>query len=347
MAALFDGFQDPTPARYVPTPTVDRMKWISTIIIQAIKDMEKLEFLLKLKYIVASAALVILGSCSPGIHISAVQIPAVVSTAAAKPTLTPLASLEITPSPAPTKTPAPTNTPLNTLTPTGESTIFGPGEVNIPVLLYHHVLLENINNSRYAVDLKQFKAELGYLSDQGYQTITVAQLVEAVNVGRPLPDKPIVITFDDGNQDVYENAFPAMQALDFTATVYLIAAETGFRGRLKKEMIQEMADAGWEYGSHSMTHADLRNTRNEIEEVCTSRTRLIEELGVEIQTFAYPFGVTNDRIKQLVRDCGYTSGAGLGIWITQSPVGIYYFNRREVVGNSSLDDFAKLLVNPE
>jgi peptidoglycan/xylan/chitin deacetylase (PgdA/CDA1 family) len=83
-------------------------------------------------------------------------------------------------------------------------------------------------------------------------------------------------------------------------------------------MILELAD-GWEFGSHSMTHADLRNTRNEIDEVCTSRTALMDELGLQIQTFAYPFGVTNDRIKQLVRDCGYTSAAGLGIWITQSP----------------------------
>ena len=172
-------------------------------------------------------------------------------------------------------------------------------------------------------------------------------MVEAVNDGRTLPDKPIVITFDDGNRDVYENAFPALQALDFTATVYLIAAETGYSGRLKKEMILEMADAGWEFGSHSMTHADLRKAKNEIEEVCTSRTSLIDELGLQIETFAYPFGVTNDRIKQLARDCGYSSGAGLGIWITQSPAGIFYFNRREVESSISLEQFKELLVNTQ
>jgi peptidoglycan/xylan/chitin deacetylase (PgdA/CDA1 family) len=305
--------------------------------------MEKSNFLMKLCCI-ATAALFLLSGCSPGIHISAVQIPAAVSTPAIKPTFTSMVSVEIKSSPMPTKAPALTQTLLKTPTQTGETTFFGPGEVDIPVLLYHHVLLENKAMSKYAVEVKQFITELEYLKDQGYQTITVAQMVEAVIDGRNLPDKPIVITFDDGNRDVYENAFPALQALDFTATVYLIASETGYSGRLKKEMILEMADAGWEFGSHSMTHADLRNTRDEIEEVCTSRTTLMKELGLQIQTFAYPFGVTNDRIKQLVRDCGYTSGAGLGLWVTQSPTNIFYYNRREVESRITLDAFKNLLV---
>lgn len=286
--------------------------------------MENLKIQLKLCFLEITIILLLLNGCNTGINLSAVNVPATIP--ASSPTITPTAAQTVSPSIAPTKTPKPTQTP----TPTGETTFFGPGDVSIPVLLYHHVLLENKTNSKYAVEIDQFQAEMEYLKDRGYQTIDVSEMAEAVVDGKYLPAKPIVITFDDGNRDIYQNAFPALKSMGFTATVYLIVAEIGYSGRLNNEMIREMADAGWEFGSHSMTHVDLRNTRNEIDEVCTSRTTLVDELSLQIQTFAYPFGVTNDRIKQLVRDCGYTSGAGLGLWVTQSVKNLYYFNRREV-----------------
>lgn len=309
--------------------------------------MEKQKYHHILSFLVFTMTLVLLSGCNSGINLSAINLPAAIPTSILKSLIPSSTSPAVTPSLTPSRTPKATFTPAITLTPTGERAIFGPGEVSIPVLLYHHVLIENETNSKYAVELEQFTSEMEYLNNNGFQTINVSEMVEAVNVGTYLPVNPIVITFDDGNRDVYENAFPLLKSMGFTATVYLIAAEIGYSGRLNHEMIQEMADAGWEFGSHSMSHVDLRKARDEIDEVCTSRTTLMKELGLQIQTFAYPFGVTNDRIKQLVRDCGYTSGAGLGLWVTQSPSNIFYYNRREVESRISLDLFKNLLVPPQ
>ena len=216
-----------------------------------------------------------------------------------------------------------------------------------PYLLYHHVILENPNQSRYAVDVGQFQAEMQFLKDQGYQTISVNDMVEAVYSGKTLPAKSIIITFDDGNQDIFQNAYPIMQSYGFRATMYLIAADINANTFLTKEMVQEMSQSGWEFGSHSMTHPDLSKTDNEMYEICTSRTTLMNELNLPIQSFAYPYGVATDAIKHLVSDCGYSSGAGLGMWIKQSPYNIFYFYRREVQGNFSIDNFSTLLVNHE
>jgi peptidoglycan/xylan/chitin deacetylase (PgdA/CDA1 family) len=303
------------------------------------------------KAFLALALLSAITGCNPVVGLGMV----IFGTLTPTPTLTPTSTQTPTPSPTftPTETPTPTSTatptltPTETPTPTPELAQFGPGEVSIPVLLYHHIVEKNDAAIRYYVGMDEFRAQMQYLKDQGYQTITVSDMVEAINYGKTLPAHPIVITFDDGNRDVYQNAFPILQSFGYKATMYLIATAIGSPTNLDINMIQQMVQSGWEMGSHSMTHADLGKSGNRVYEVCTSRTDISDKIGVQVNSFAYPFGVADDKIMQLARDCGYTSGAGLGLWITHTPWTLYYFSRREVQGNYSLDDFTRLLFQPK
>ncbi len=224
---------------------------------------------------------------------------------------------------------------------------FGPGEVNIPVLLYHHVLLDTASNDRYAVSLENFQAQMNYLRDHGYHSITVSEMVEAVNSGKLLPSNPILITFDDGYRDIYENAFPILKTMNYRATMYLIGIAIGADTSLTTEMIKELAQAGWEMGSHSMTHPNLLKTDNPIYEMCTSKRKIEAKIGLKVQTFAYPNGIANNYLKQMAHDCGYSSAAGLGESVTHTPKTIYFFSRREVQGDFNLENFIGLLTNPE
>jgi len=258
-------------------------------------------------------------------------------TTTSTPTFTPTATF----TPTPTFTPSPTSTV--TPTPTIQLVSFGPGVVPVPVLLYHHIASPSGKGNRYYVDPETFKIQMEYLNKHGYHTVKVSDLVNAVREGNLLPVKPVVITFDDGDRDVYENAYPILQQLGFTATIYLIGNALNADTNLTVEMVRELVAHGWEVGSHSMSHADLLQSQNQAYEICTSRQKLTEWLGVPVNTFAYPYGLADDHLMQMVRDCGYTSGAGLGYWNKHTPNNLFYFSRREVEGTFTLQQMDRLL----
>ena len=182
------------------------------------------------------------------------------------------------------------------------------------------------------------------LWDSGATALTVSELVDLVLNGGQVPPRAVVITFDDGNRDVAEQAFPIMQEFGFRGTVYLIANALNASTNLSIDQLQPLIAAGWEIGSHSMTHADLvKSGRSLNTEICQSKTRLETALQVEIRSFAYPFGVATPYIENYVRDCGYASGAGLGTYNRHTIAGIYSFSRREVRGDMDLSAFNSLM----
>jgi peptidoglycan/xylan/chitin deacetylase (PgdA/CDA1 family) len=218
-----------------------------------------------------------------------------------------------------------------------------PDQVTVPILLYHHVVAEN-HRGRYYVSSENFAAQMNNLKSWGYTTITIKQLVNTLTKGSPLPDRPVVITFDDGNLDVYEYAYPIMDELSFIGSVYLVANRLETDGFLQKEQLEEMIASGWEVGSHSMTHADLVRNHDQVRrEILQSRLDLNDLLGIEVDTFAYPFGLTDTYISDKVHDYGYRAGLGVGTVSTHSLGTLYYLSRREVQGEFEPDDFARLL----
>lgn len=247
------------------------------------------------------------------------------------------------PTPSPTSTPSFTATPVPTQIPA--LTMFGPGEVHVPILLYHH-FEKNDQNSRYTVEPEIFSEQLNWLSENGYKTIMLTDLVSAVREGKALPEKPFIITIDDGNLDVYTNAFPLLKQYNYTATVFLIVDAIGDDNMLTLDMIQEMRADGWDFGSHSITHANLVNGNADVgREVCQSKQLLESMLGTSVDFFAYPFGEAESRTMQKVYGCQYLAGMGLGTYNTINKYNLYYVPRREVQASYSMDKFRSLLTN--
>ena len=159
------------------------------------------------------------------------------------------ASVTATASQTPTITPS----PAPSLTPTATWVAQGPGNVQVPILMYHHIAVSPIG-SRYYVPPDRFESELKLLHDWGYTTISTTQLVQAITQGALLPPHPLILTFDDANEDNYTNAFPIMQKYGFTGVLYVPYDYIGTNGYLTVDNIQAMAAAGWEVGSHSLSH---------------------------------------------------------------------------------------------
>ncbi len=288
----------------------------------------------------------LMAACSPGMAATPGNPAATVDNSSFQ-----LLTRTITPTPAPSQTPTltPTVTPSPTLTftpspsPTPTWEYMKAGTIQVPILLYHHV--SNLDpTNRYYVTPEQFQLQMEKLRDWGYATITISQMVEVMVHGGTLPGRPVVISFDDGNIDIYDNAYPIMQKLGFVGVFFIVSNRLGVKDFVNKDQLVEMANNGWEIGSHSLSHVDLTQdhtiTRRE---VLQSRVNLEKETGLPVKVFAYPFGLTDTFISQKVQDYGYRAAVGLGVITQQSWSSLYYLNRREDQGDFDMQAFEKLL----
>jgi peptidoglycan/xylan/chitin deacetylase (PgdA/CDA1 family) len=214
----------------------------------------------------------------------------------------------------------------------------------VPILLYHHVAPTD-DTVQLTVSPEMFEAQMSILHQKGYTSITPKELNEAIRCGAPLPDRAVVITFDDGHVDNYEYAYPIMEDLGFRGAMYVVANRTATYGFLGVEQLKEMIGQGWEIGSHSLSHPDLTTLSGERlrEELLNSKMLLEAELGIEVQSFAYPFGSFTPEMVKKVIGYGYTNAMGLGTLSAHSQGNLFYLSRHAVNGRAGLDVFEAFL----
>jgi len=294
---------------------------------------------MKLKLTFLLLTLGLLASACNGLAVAAPASTATMTVTASLLSPTETATVTLTPSITPTFAPS--------LTPTPEWTLQGPGALVVPILLYHHIEVSPIN-SPYYVAPDKFEEQLRLLRDWGYTTISTQLLVKAINEGAPLPPKPIILSFDDGDNSVYENAFPLMQKYGFTGAFYLVANYLNTDGFVTTAQVQEMAAAGWEIGSHSVSHLDLTklDSATQRKEIVESRKRLEAELGVPVLTIAYPFGFASSGVIDYAIFAGYTAGMGLGFTNDQGDSNLFFLQRRDIKGTYDIKSFILFLPWP-
>jgi peptidoglycan/xylan/chitin deacetylase (PgdA/CDA1 family) len=252
-----------------------------------------------------------------------------------------------TPTQTETITPLPpTSTPTITPTPTWEWQ--AAGEVTCPILLYHHIA--DINPpSLYYTSIKDFSDQMKLLHDLGYTAIPISLLVEAITKGVNLPPRPFVITFDDGDEDVYTNAFPIMKGYEFPGILFIVSNWLGSTNYLGVDEIKEMSSFGWEVGSHSTSHVNLQdNPGLTYDQAAPSRVALKNALGLPIDVFAYPNGAATSFTMSKISSYGYKAAVGLeypinGKFYIQAPINLFYLSRIEIPFDETLDQFKTLL----
>ena len=261
---------------------------------------------------------------------------------------------EAAPQPTPTATASPTATATATatITPTFTASpspaptwvIQGPDTVRVPILLYHRIGISPIN-SQYYVPPAQFETQMQLLHDWEYTVIPLDLLVKAIKEGASLPPRPVIITFDDGDISVYTTALPIMQAYGYTGVAYIVGNYMGTDGYMSADQIKELVATGWEVGSHSRSHRDLTQLDPAVqrEEIVAAREVLQEQIGVPVDSFAYPFGIINNAAVDFVHFAGYTSAMGLGYTNDQGKSNLFWLQRRDVKSSYDLRQFAAFL----
>ena len=114
-------------------------------------------------------------------------------------------------------------------------------DMNIPVLCYHDVTPNNPNNNELLVNPEKFKEQLQYLKDNNYTPITLDELYDYLRNNKPIPEKPVVITIDDGYKGNYEYAYPLLKEFKFPATIFVISNYVGAQDYMTAEQLKEMS----------------------------------------------------------------------------------------------------------
>ena len=175
-----------------------------------------------------------------------------------------------------------------------------------PILMYH-IVDDTPKPEPNWVKPELFDHQMAYLKKNRYKVISLQEYVDAVKEQKRLPRRSVVITFDDGYEDNYRNAFPILKKYNFPATIFLVSSWVDTKGFLTVAQIHEMHSAGIDFGAHSRTHPHLPSLSNEEQEkeIVLSKKELEEKLGRPIKLMAYPFGGHNEQIKQIVKNSGY------------------------------------------
>ncbi|MGD9898415.1 MAG: polysaccharide deacetylase family protein [Calditrichaceae bacterium] len=190
----------------------------------------------------------------------------------------------------------------------------------IPIINYHKIdKVRDIGiTTRHPDD---FKRDMEIIRDNGYETITFADLI----MGSHLPAKPLIITFDDGYESVFNNAVPVMNELKLRGVIFIPADYIGkyndwdvqfgkkrFR-HMDTDQLKRLINAGFEIGSHTCSHRLLTALGIDeiIREIKQSKIMLENLLMTEIISVSYPFGRYDSDVLKLTRDTGYRFGVSL------------------------------------
>lgn len=219
----------------------------------------------------------------------------------------------------------------------------------LPILMYHSVSADKENNIHAYYDINTapiiFEQQMKFLHENNYTAISMIDLKEYLDNRKILPNKHVVITFDDGYRDFYTEAFPILQKYNYTATVFLpsffmdnIHSKLIRKEHLSWQEVKLLSDNGVSFGSHTMTHPRLSSLKvSEIEhELKQSKEIIQEKTGREVHTFSYPYRFPEvdesflTLLRGLLQQCNYKLGVTTRVGTTSFTDDIYFLKRLPV-----------------
>lgn len=218
----------------------------------------------------------------------------------------------------------------------------------IPVLTYHSISYEKGNPIR--MPKEQFEKEMKYLKENNYYTLSLDELYDYFVNKKPIPEKSIVLTFDDGYRDNYINAYPILKKYNFKAAIFVITDMVDKESfYLTSNQLKELQKNGIDIESHTATHENLSELSfdAQLKELNTSKNYLENLLSKKIKYLAYPCGEYSDDTLKAVKEAGYIMAfTTAGRWSDKSD-GILTLDRVYISTFHNMNTFNERITNPE
>lgn len=220
--------------------------------------------------------------------------------------------------------------------------------IHAPILMYHYIAAAPATTTLPGLYLDPaiFENQLQELAQAGYQTVFMSEMARDIISGASTT-KIVALTFDDGYEDFYGQAFPLLKKYNLKGTFYVIVNALDQPGYITKAQLQEMAASGLvEIGSHTFHHPDLRLKKeaDAIFEIKGSKGELEKIIGQPVLTFAYPYGYYNHQILEIMKNAGYLGALSVIPGTNHKPDNHWLITRLRP-GNRSGEEFAKWLEN--
>ena len=279
------------------------------------------------------------------------------STATPVPTLTPTPTLEPLPTDPPDiilvrRSSLPRPTPTASYAPPDAFPIVESSArvARVPILMYHYVSdpPPGSDSLRWSLSVTpaNLDAQMNYLKQAGYQAITLYDLYEGLTQGRPLPDRPIILTFDDGYVDAFTFAMPILRKYGLVGTFFVLtgpADRLGAGGYLNWAQVRAMSEAGMDMELHSREHVDLRNRSNEylVHQIAGGKQSLEAYTGKPVRWFAYPSGQYDAAVVRMLQSAGFLGSVTTLPGQTHTAAGLFDLRRVRIFGSDTLESFKK------
>ena len=216
------------------------------------------------------------------------------------------------------------------------SAVFAGESVKLPIIMYHSVLKDQAQAGKYVISPSTLEADLNYLKSHGYETVTVSDLVRYVDELGELPEKPVMITFDDGHYNNYLYAYPLLKKHGMRAVISVIGKETeqytesgqenAYWSYLTLDRLREISTDGvFEIQNHSydlhendarkgalrMRGESLEGYRALLVEDTERTQKMLIEGGVPAPIcYTYPYGACSRESEEVIKSLGFLCTLG-------------------------------------
>ena len=217
-------------------------------------------------------------------------------------------------------------------------------EYQVPVLVYHSFgpavsNKESKTATHYRVTEKMFEEQMKYLQANGYHPISFMSYIGGLKNNIKLPDKAVVLTFDDGWKTQYQYAVPILEKYKFTATFFIITdyVNNNYKAYMSWDNLKDLVKNGFDIESHTKTHPVLTrlDSKKLSDELVGSKKILEDKLGIKVVALAYPNYMENSTVRDAVSEAGYL-GARAGWKSFKNAFNhIYELKSQEVVNNGN------------
>ncbi len=216
-------------------------------------------------------------------------------------------------------------------------------KLKIPILMYHWI--EDGKGDELKVSKEKFKSEMEIVKQSGYTPISFNELYDFIKGNKPFGIKPILITFDDGYEDNYVNAYPVLKEYGFKGTIFAITDLINTCPYLSEKEIVELSNNNVDVESHAASHSKLSELSYEKQynELKRSKEKLEGILHKKEYYLAYPFGKYNKDTISIAQKLGYRLAACTKEGFASKSDGSYELKRIYISNNYSLEEFKKLI----
>jgi len=211
----------------------------------------------------------------------------------------------------------------------------------VPILMYHSI---DYGEGSFFVKPENFAKQMEYIKKNGYQVITLDELVLSLRNKTILKKNKVAITFDDGYRNNFQYAYPVLKKFGYPATIFLVTDFTGVKpGFLNWDEVVEMSKNKIAFGAHTKSHfyfGGQIDAKAAQEEIVGPKKLIEEKTGRPVKFFCYPSGAFTEPVKQLVAQAGYQGACTTNRGFVKFNRDVYELKRIKVTNSDTVKPFS-------